>query len=426
MLISYLLNTSANSAANITEMLVAPTDNTPGTCSIRCRTTPQIFWSCASVLIACTWVSIHPNIPGPKDKWGTVLGQKILLMLVTLIAPEMMLFWACRDWYCARILAKRLKKKRWTKSHAFFALMGGFVLYEGKELICVLRVMPHDITREDEKGNKIAQCLAGAAYNNSELDDRSLLAHADFIGHITEDEVKDRSHSDGFSKFVAVAQTTWLFVQLLGRVAEELPATELEIMTTSFSFMNVLLYFFWWNKPQGVRCPIRIQRLGITKYLSASLDSAATKEEDGGDDPTTTHLPSSNAPKQLEFSSFTLSTIQAVHAIWKFICKLLLAVFQSLRADIATSNFESSSRIGKVFLVMKHLIMYPLLFLMWLGNITAGNDVGHHAEKVQSFEYHLGIKINRESFFMSCGAATMFGAIHCTAWALTFSSAREQ
>jgi hypothetical protein len=114
MLIPCMLNMPANSSvANITEILSTSTgitsrDSTPGTCSIRCRTSPQIFWSCASVLIACTWVSIHPNIPGPKDKWWRVLAEKISLMLVTLIAPEMMLYWACRDWYSARILAKSM------------------------------------------------------------------------------------------------------------------------------------------------------------------------------------------------------------------------------------------------------------------------------------------------------------------------------
>ncbi|KAF9018821.1 hypothetical protein BDP27DRAFT_1251010, partial [Rhodocollybia butyracea] len=66
---------------------------------------------------------------------------------------------------------------------------------------------------------------------------------------MTEHEVKDRSHSDAFSKFIAVAQTTWLVVQLVARAVEGLPATELEIMTAAFVFMNLLLYFFWWNKP---------------------------------------------------------------------------------------------------------------------------------------------------------------------------------
>ncbi|KAF9018820.1 hypothetical protein BDP27DRAFT_1251015, partial [Rhodocollybia butyracea] len=145
MLIPYLLNASANSVANITESLslsttTTPEDSTPGTCSsiLCCRTTLQIFWSCTSVLIACIWVSIHPNIPGREDKWWRTLAEKIFLMLVTLIAPEMMLFWALRDWSSARLLATRLKMIGWTKTHAFFALMGGFALYEGEEFISVL------------------------------------------------------------------------------------------------------------------------------------------------------------------------------------------------------------------------------------------------------------------------------------------------
>ncbi|KAF9077978.1 hypothetical protein BDP27DRAFT_1207537 [Rhodocollybia butyracea] len=395
MLIPYLLNASATEVVNITEILSASTitsrDNfTPGTCSIRCRTTLQIFWSCASVLIACTWVSIHPNIPGPKDNGLRVLAEKIFLMLVTLIVPEMMLYWAYRDWSCARILANRLQEKKWTESHAFFALMGGFALYESEN-------------------------LDGATYNNNELDGRSLLAHADFIGQMTEREVKDRSHSDGFSKLIAVAQTTWLVLQLLARVVQELPATELEVMTAAFAFLNILLYFFWWNKPQGVGCPIRIQRTQkvapqaeidvsesstwhmISQSPSASpdLDSAAIQEGDHVDDPTAHLLSAHQAPKQLTFSSSILNTIwQTVHAIWKFVCSYFLA---PIPKDFV-NEYESSSTIVKFFTVVVFLFHYPFLALFWLRNITgSGLDL-----------------------------TTIFGAIHCTAWGLTFPGAREQ
>ncbi|KAF9063170.1 hypothetical protein BDP27DRAFT_1232520 [Rhodocollybia butyracea] len=370
-------------------------------CSICCQATQsilQIFWSCASTLIACTWVSIHPNIPGPKDKWRNVLGEKILLMLVALIAPELIMFWAIRDWQAARTLARRFETKGWTKSHAFFALMGGFALYEGKNT---------------------------TYNNNSELDDRSLLAHADFIGQMTESEIKDRSHSDGFSKLVAVTQTTWLVIQLLARVAQGLPTTELEIMTTAFVFMNVLFYFFWWNKPQGVGCPIRIQR--TRKSLSASPDfnSAPIREGDGGDDPTPHLLSAHQTPKQRTFSSFTLSATRTVHEIWKSVCNCFLGAFEFWEFDVAHA-FKSSSMIEKFVLVVWYSMVYPFMFFIWLWALSVGSGLGYDAEKIRSFEDHLGIEMKRRSVFISCGTTTTFGAIHCTAWGLAFSSAKEQ
>ncbi|KAF9072837.1 hypothetical protein BDP27DRAFT_1417605 [Rhodocollybia butyracea] len=472
MLIPYQLNASANSVANITESLSVSTttileDNTLGTCSgIRCRTALQIFWSCTSVLIACIWVSIHPNIPGPRDRWWRVLAEKIFLMLITLTVPEMMLFWAIRDWSSARLLATRLKMIGWTKTHAFFALMGGFALYEGKEFICVLRIMPIS-----EEHQNIQDCIAGASCNTSELDDRSLLAHAHFIGQMTKHEVKDRSHSDAFSKFIAVAQTTWLVIQLVARAARGLPATELEIMTAAFVFMNLLLYFFWWNKPQGVECPIRIQRTRkVTADFdhseiasSVSLQPPSTFSEqdfstieagDGGEDPTFPStvkardggkdltIPSLPAPrKEPQFSLSTLTSIlktiphavlhwmhltmtflaASIHLVWRSICHEFRGRFGA--------KYDHSNTIVKNFWIVLFVIMCPFIFIARLAAFTFG-DLDRCAEKVLSFEGHLGIpRVNRESpsMILICyGAAEIFGAIHCAALALTFPSAREQ
>ncbi|KAF9062186.1 hypothetical protein BDP27DRAFT_1190598, partial [Rhodocollybia butyracea] len=65
----------------------------------------------------------------------------------------------------------------------------------------------------------------------------------------SENKVKDHSRSDRVSKLLAVFQTTWLIIQLTARVCQRLPVTELEIMTAAFAFINLLVYFFWRNKP---------------------------------------------------------------------------------------------------------------------------------------------------------------------------------
>jgi hypothetical protein len=77
-------------------------------------------------------------------------------------------------------------------------------------------------------------------------------------------------------------------------------------------------------------------------------------------------------------------------------------------------------------MVVFYLIMYPFMFFIWMGSLTAGRVLGHQAEKIQSFEDHLGVQFNGKIFFVSCGAAAIFGAIHCAAWGLTFSSSRDQ
>ncbi|KAF5375800.1 hypothetical protein D9757_011199 [Collybiopsis confluens] len=172
------------------------------------RTALGILWSCLSVLFACTWVSVHPNVPGPNEGFARRLWTKITLM-----------------WYAARRLTKGYKG--WTKTHAFFALM-------------------------------VAE---------AKFDDRSFAAHASFICGVRKDELEDRNKSNSFAKLIAVAQTTWFVVQLCARWATNLPVTELEVMTLAFATMNLPIYFFWWNKPLGVGVSIRIQRDQTVKMM---------------------------------------------------------------------------------------------------------------------------------------------------------------
>ncbi|KAJ3758603.1 hypothetical protein EV360DRAFT_43528, partial [Lentinula raphanica] len=68
----------------------------------RCRTIFQILWSCIGVIVACTWVAVHPNLPGPNEGSTEILWRRLKLMLITLIAPEILVVWASRQWYAAR------------------------------------------------------------------------------------------------------------------------------------------------------------------------------------------------------------------------------------------------------------------------------------------------------------------------------------
>lgn len=111
-----------------------------------CRTVWNIIWSCLITIFACIWVAIHPNIPQPKipyrrppfegplpREWSRAwihlqawtfgcfltdvfqhqlpevlsgLGEKLLIALLALLAPEFIFVWALRQWLRARSLAK--------------------------------------------------------------------------------------------------------------------------------------------------------------------------------------------------------------------------------------------------------------------------------------------------------------------------------
>ena len=157
-----------------------------------------------------------------------------MIMAYVLLAPEMIIIWAARQHRDARLLAEEFQIKGrpgWTKTHAFFLIMGGFTLHaQGRPL----RVL--------------------------EWRDLEALARAGWIDwpDITEEEIKDKSKGDFLSKGIVILQTTWFIVQFFARAASKLTITELEVVTLAFSTIIGVIYFLWWDKPLDVRCSVPV------------------------------------------------------------------------------------------------------------------------------------------------------------------------
>jgi hypothetical protein len=75
------------------------TDSSPGLqcTSPHTRTLWQLVYSCAATILACIWVSIHPNVPGRRDSGWEKLKGRLALMLIALIAPEVIVLFAMRQ-----------------------------------------------------------------------------------------------------------------------------------------------------------------------------------------------------------------------------------------------------------------------------------------------------------------------------------------
>lgn len=71
------------------------------------RSTWSIVWSCLSTVFLCSWVVVHPNIPGPSE---SMFLARLKIMGCMLIAPELVIVWAARQWFAARDIANRYKK----------------------------------------------------------------------------------------------------------------------------------------------------------------------------------------------------------------------------------------------------------------------------------------------------------------------------
>ena len=104
------------------------------------RSIYNILWSCLSTIFACTWITVHPNIPAPSDSQWAVLRRRLAIMGYFLLAPEFVILWAARQHFSARYLTKKHEKNdpSWTRTHAFFLIMGGFTLHEGGKPVRVL------------------------------------------------------------------------------------------------------------------------------------------------------------------------------------------------------------------------------------------------------------------------------------------------
>ncbi|KAG1897542.1 uncharacterized protein F5891DRAFT_982517 [Suillus fuscotomentosus] len=213
--------------------------------SFTTRTMWTIISSSVFTLFACIYGAIHPNIPSPEDRPLRVLLQLLGTMIMALIAPELIITWAMRQWFSARrvtrqfeklgytnvrleseekesvevpeqlfrwhfpgALARWVKKSveahfskqsedyTWTQTHSFFVLMGGFMLYvDGKP------------------------CLT-----------------------LRPDYINPR-------------RVAWFVMQLITRAIYHLETTQVEVGTLAFAVLNFLTYAVWWDKPLNVQCP---------------------------------------------------------------------------------------------------------------------------------------------------------------------------
>ncbi|KAG1848067.1 hypothetical protein DFJ58DRAFT_796744 [Suillus subalutaceus] len=105
------------------------------------RTLYSIISSCILTLFACTWTSIHLNISCHSPRAGIILAA--------LVAPKLVILWAMRQIFHAGKFVNKFNDElfkgesirepglplsvtgsfRWSRTHGFFAMMGGFILY---------------------------------------------------------------------------------------------------------------------------------------------------------------------------------------------------------------------------------------------------------------------------------------------------------
>ncbi|KAJ7262781.1 hypothetical protein B0H12DRAFT_308132 [Mycena haematopus] len=185
-----------------------------------CRKLFILIWRCIVTIAACTWVSVHPNVPPPNQSWWAHFWRRLKMMLSAIIGPEVMVGFAARQYFGARHLSKGAEYG-FSNTHAFFFCMGGFVSQAG-----------HPIATVQQLDNP----RFGRKYQEA-------------IRSVHEADIKDKSKGDALTKGLALVQVLWFITQFLVRINQHLVVTELELATLGFAMINIFIWGLWWDKP---------------------------------------------------------------------------------------------------------------------------------------------------------------------------------
>ncbi|PBK97447.1 hypothetical protein ARMGADRAFT_1134738, partial [Armillaria gallica] len=149
------------------------------------QTVWDILQSCIVTIFACTWISVHPNVPGPKLRaqgWFFLSLRRVKLMIFAILCPEGVIMWAFWQRLAACSATRYHPLDNLSMTHGFFIAMGGFIDAEGTTIELERISMFHKL--------ELPQGLYDA------------------ICKFTREELLDRSKGDILSKLLSLLQTT--------------------------------------------------------------------------------------------------------------------------------------------------------------------------------------------------------------------------
>ncbi|KAJ7913785.1 hypothetical protein B0H13DRAFT_1873642 [Mycena leptocephala] len=184
-----------------------------GTCDDinNCRKLFDIVWGCLATIFACTWVSVHPNVPPPDQSRVALFWRRLKVMLIGIIAPEIMVSFAARQFYAAWVLSKEYN---FSRTHGYFFGMGGFISSAGYPIATRKQLEDSDLGPEFLKA----------------------------IRNVDSEDIMDKR--------------IWFTMQCVARIHQHLAVTELEVATLAFAVVNLFTWLLWWDKPLDVQRPM--------------------------------------------------------------------------------------------------------------------------------------------------------------------------
>ncbi|KAK1224866.1 hypothetical protein PQX77_012206 [Marasmius sp. AFHP31] len=219
---------------------------------------------------------------------------------------------------------------------------------------------------------------------------------------IPESDITDTlNHGDCFSKGIALLQTIWFVSKMIGRLSHHLYITELEVVAFTSVLLGFVAHVCWWNKPQCVRHPYRIQ------LPSSKLPSRHSP-------PTTrAHFPA-------RFRSRCWGWVCSVaQSFWARLCS------EASAAQIRLSDdYRGTRRVYDRVPPVVFVPAYPIYFLATLiGSLLDADNfdksVNTDGNTLHDYQFFCGVdgdSTPSEIYLALYSISVMVGAIHFFSW----------
>ncbi|KAL2214363.1 hypothetical protein CC79DRAFT_1328290 [Sarocladium strictum] len=129
----------------------------------------------------------------------------------------------------------------WTYLHCWYAMMGGFVIEKSS-----LASSSHDFPFP----NGITRLTL-----TSDAIKKLSVHYPDIFPAVRASEIADKSKSSELAKLIVCTQVAWFIINIIGRVAQSMPLTVLELNTAAHCLCTFVTYVFWWHKPLDIVQP---------------------------------------------------------------------------------------------------------------------------------------------------------------------------
>jgi hypothetical protein len=199
------------------------------------RSTASLLWTCVLTLCVCVFTVIHINVPLPNEPQAFHFLRKTKWAVFAIVAPELALATAIQQWSTARALKRELNSlsssqndgkvdsnstKKFGITYCFYAVMGGFMVdvSDIHDSHSLLTLQPLGIVELAKNGH---------------------------FFELSETSIKDKSKADILAKLLVCVQVVWMVIQCIGRKAQGLPISLLEIHVLVHVACALCMYALW-------------------------------------------------------------------------------------------------------------------------------------------------------------------------------------